>query len=259
MKKSLRSLAIAGLCVLVFTVAGFAQQDTLAQISTIDALLAGLYDGQMTLGDLKQYGNFGLGTFHALDGEMLALDGHIYQIGADGVAREPALNLTTPFAAVTFFETDTKLDLETGTNFHAFEKAVDAGIPTANIFYAIKVEGLFKTVKTRSVPKQKKPYPLLKEIAKTQPIFHFENVEGTLVGFRCPQFVKGINVPGFHLHFITRDRKAGGHVLDFTVQKAVLRVDHTSAFLMILPKDKSFYKTDFGANREAELKAVETE
>ena len=90
---------------------------------------------------------------------------------------------------------------------------IDSIIPTPNLIYAIKIEGVFKKVLTRSVPRQKKPYQPLTEIVKTQSTFQFENVEGVIVGIRCPTFMKGINVTGYHLHFLTKDRKAGGHVL----------------------------------------------
>ncbi|MCP4353779.1 MAG: acetolactate decarboxylase [Desulfobacterales bacterium] len=235
----------------------FAQQDTLTQVSTIDALFSGIYDGETAISELKQYGNFGLGTFNALDGEMLLIDGRFYQINTDGKARQADSNIKTPFAAVTFFETDQTLALLPGVNFDSLKKQMDQVIPTPNLFYAIRIEGVFKAVKARSIPKQSKPYKLPKEIFKTQPIFNYENVEGTMGGFRCPPYVKGINIPGYHFHFLTKDGKAGGHVLEFTIKEAVLKIDHTSVFSMILPQDKAFYDADLTRDKEAELKKVE--
>ncbi len=235
----------------------FAQGDTLTQVSTIDALLNGIYDGETAISELKQRGNFGIGTFNALDGEMFAIDGRFYQINADGKARLADNNIKTPFAAVTFFETDQGLALKSGVDFDSLKKQMDKVIPTPNIFYAIRIEGVFKAVKARSVPKQSKPYKLPKEIVKTQPIFNYENVEGTIGGFRCPPYVKGINVPGYHFHFLTKDGKAGGHVLEFTIQEAVVKIDYTSMFSIILPQDKAFYGTDLTRDKGAELKKVE--
>jgi len=65
---------------------GLAQEEKVFQVSTIKALLAGVYDGEVTFGQLKQQGDLGLGTLNGLDGEMVAVDGRFYQIKTDGVA-----------------------------------------------------------------------------------------------------------------------------------------------------------------------------
>jgi acetolactate decarboxylase len=198
-----------------------------------------------------------LGTFNGLDGEMIAVDGRFYQITSDGKAVETLMEVRTPFAAVTFFETDSSVSVGKGLNYNSFQEWVDSLIPTPNLFYAIRIDGIFKAVKTRSVPRQKKPYRLLKEIVGSQPVFNFENVEGTMVGFRCPPYVKGINVPGYHLHFLTKDGKAGGHVLNFTVDKAELRIDETTRFSLVLPQDEAFFGAKLDTDKEADLKKVE--
>jgi len=259
MQKLTKSLPMTGIVWLCTTMNAAAQpeRETVTQVSTIDALLNGVYDGAVSLREVTQYGDFGIGTFHALDGEMLMVDGEIYQIASDGVARVPDLNVTTPFAAVTFFEVDQSHILPSGMTFDVFEHEVDRLLPTPNIFYALRIEGVFKTMKTRSVPEQTHPYPPLTEIAKTQPVFEFENIEGVLIGFRCPPYVTGINVPGYHLHFLTKDRKAGGHVLAFTVDDAVLTMDYTSNFSMRLPVADAFYSANLEDDKTQELKAVE--
>lgn len=257
MRKLVRLFFVSGLFLSLFSTNVSAQKDILMQVSTIDALLNSIYDGEITVSELKQHGNFGLGTFNGLDGEMFAIDGRFYQITSDGKARQPDSNIKTPFAAVTFFEADQSLVLRPGVNFDSLKEQTDKVIPTQNIFYAIRIEGVFKTVKARSVPKQGKPYKPIKEIVKNQPIFIYENVEGIMGGFRCPPYVKGINVPGYHFHFLTKDGKKGGHVLEFTVQEAVLKIDHTSVFSIMLPHDKAFYSTDLTQDKEADLKKVE--
>ena len=131
-------------------------------------------------------------------------------------------------------------------------------MPTGNIFYAIKIEGTFSYIKTRSVPAQEKPYPPLVEVTQNQPIFEFNDVEGTIVGFRCPAYVAGINVPGYHLHFLTKSKDSGGHVLEFEIVEAVASIDYTSEFLMILPGDDSdFYEVDLTQDKQKELEKVE--
>jgi acetolactate decarboxylase len=231
--------------------------ETLVQISTIDALLAGLYDGVATTGELKRQGDFGIGTFDALDGEMVLLDGQVYRVSADGKAAVVPDKETTPFAGVTFFAADQEITVPPGTDFDAFRALVDKALPSPNLFYAFRLEGRFKTVSTRSVPRQSKPFKELVEVVKNQPVFDFQDVEGTLVGFYCPPFVKGINVPGYHLHFLSADRSAGGHLLAFTVDHATLQVDTLNRFILQLPEDKGFAKVDLQQDRKAELERVE--
>ncbi len=233
------------------------QEKRLTQFSTIDALMKGLDDGTLTMAELTRYGDFGLGTFQALDGEMVVVDGIVYQITADGAVHTPGAAMTTPFAAVTFFAPDREIKLKSGTTFESLAGEVDPFLPTRNIFYAVRIEGSFDKVKTRSVPKQSKPYPPLGEVVKTQPTFDFEKVEGVMVGWRCPSFVKGINVPGYHLHFLTKDKKAGGHVLEFTAGQGTIKIDSVSDFRVILPESKEFFGLNLEGDTAASYDAVE--
>ncbi|MBN2279298.1 MAG: acetolactate decarboxylase [Candidatus Marinimicrobia bacterium] len=231
--------------------------DRIFQISTIDALLAGLYDGLVSLEELRQKGDFGLGTFHGLDGEMVLLEGIFYQVKADGKVYRPTGAMKSPFAAVIQFEAEEKLELEKGVDFQSFEQIVDDFLPTFNIVYAFRLEGKFNYIKTRSVPQQQKPYPALADIAATQPTFEYENIEGTIIGYRCPSFVKGINVPGYHLHFLSKDKKVGGHLLKFRVNSALLEIDKIHGFEMELPRSSEFYRLNLAADKTEELKKVE--
>jgi acetolactate decarboxylase len=244
-------LALAGGC------AGTAERDVLFQTATLGALVEGAYDGNLTIGELKKHGDLGLGTFDALDGEMVMLDGRVYRVRADGKAEEVGDEETTPFAAVTFFEAD-----HTGSAVGAFDLAhlealLDKVLPTKNIPYAVKIEGTFARVKTRSVPRQTKPYPRLAEVAAKQPTFEFQKVEGTLVGLRCPEYAKGLNLPGWHLHFLTADRAAGGHVLELVTERVRFAIDYTFAIHIALPKGGGFYEADLAGEKTADLERAE--
>ncbi len=229
----------------------------LSQVSTIDALITGVYDGETSLGSLREKGDFGIGTFNGLDGEMLLLDGQFYRITVEGTVERPAPETKTPFAAVTFFDADRTFPLEQGLDFQQFVVKTEKTFPTPNIFYAVKITGTFEMVKARSVPRQPKPYKPLDEVVKNQKVFTFQKVAGTIVGFRCPSYVKGINVPGYHLHFISADRKAGGHILDFRIDKAIAEVDDAREFHLVLPSDQAFYHADLAPDRGQAVNAVE--
>jgi len=234
-----------------------APKNTLMQVSTIDALLAGAYDGQMTLGELKKHGNLGLGTFDALEGEMIVLDGKIYQARADGAVIELPNSATTPFAAVVNFDADQTTLLSGPISDETLQSQINKMAPNKNLFLAVRVDGIFPTMKVRSVPKQKKPYPPLAEAVEHQAVFEYTNVTGTVLGFRCPAFVKGINVPDYHLHFISNDRKIGGHILDLTLQSAALQLDACDQFLLVLTDQEHFSTLDLSKDRSTELEKVE--
>lgn len=231
--------------------------DTLVQVSTIDALLAGLYEGVISIETLKSKGDLGIGTFDALDGEMVVLDGQVYRVSSDGRAAVVSNQETTPFAGVTFFAPEQEILVPPGTDLEAFRSLVDAAVPSPNLFYAFRLDGHFKTVSTRSVPRQSKPYEPLVEVVKNQPVFDFQEVDGVLVGFYCPSFVKGVNVPGYHLHFLTSDKKAGGHVLGFTADRVKLNIDILHRFEMQLPENDGFARVDLQQDRKQELQKVE--
>jgi acetolactate decarboxylase len=227
------------------------------QNSTINALLEGVYDGAMTYGELRQHGDFGLGTFNALDGEMIAVDGDFYQIKADGVAYPVSDEQRTPFATVLFFRPTLRRSIASELNYQEFQKLVDGLTEGPNLFYAIRADGHFASVTTRSMPSQRKPYPPLAEVAKSQPIFHLDDVRGTLVGFRFPDFAQGLNVPGFHLHFLTEDRTSGGHVLDLTITRGEASIDATAQFHLELPTDPTFLHADLGRDHGDALDRAE--
>jgi len=234
-----------------------ADDDILFQVSTIDALLQGVFDGFYSFQDLMTHGDFGIGTFDSLDGEMVALDGDYYQIKADGVAYPVQGNMTSPFSTVTYFEADQIIPIKNASNFTDLSRQLDEKLPSKNAFFALMIDGTFPYIKTRSVPKQEKPYPRLADATKNQSVFEFTNVTGTVVGVWAPDFSKGLNVPGYHLHFITADRKAGGHILEIKVDEAKAKVDVTAGFAMELPTTGDFYNVDLTQDLQSELETVE--
>lgn len=231
----------------------------ITQVATIDALLAGVYDGHMSLRMLRAHGDFGIGTFAGLDGEMLLMDGTFYKVREDGTVCNPPLSERTPFACVTSFAPDLTDAIRTPTDMKALEARIDALVPQHNRFCAFRIRGNFRYVKTRSVPAQKKPYPPLAEVTRTQRVFALSNVRGVVIGFRSPAFVKGVNVPGYHMHFLADDLSGGGHVLDFEATDGALTADTVHEWLSIhLPTGStSFYDADLTRDRTTDLKTVE--
>ena len=180
--------------------------DTLFQVSILDASLAGDYDGRIDFRRVKRHGNFGLGTFDALDGEIVAVDGAFYQVRADGIATQVSPDQLTPFAAVTYFRADDNFHVRGATSCSELHDLLLSRFPSDQLLYAVKVTGRFTALKTRSVPEQEKPYPPLAEvIPQQQVVFEFAAVDATLAGFWLPSVLSDVNVAGFHFHAIMTD------------------------------------------------------
>jgi acetolactate decarboxylase len=255
--KKIIAIAIIMLTVMPLFSESLPDRDTVYQVSTINALLEGVFEGKITVKDLVTHGDTGIGTFNALDGELVMLDRVVYQVRSDGKIYKMPHSATTPFAAVTWFDNDHSIQCPKTASFKELQDVIDAALPTKNIMYALKITGTFSVMKTRSVPRQNKPYPRLPDVTKQQPVFNLTNVKGTIVGFRLPEYTQGINVPGYHMHFISEDAACGGHVLDCVGENLTIQIDPSSSFYMVLPQDEDFYQAEIGTSNQNEIEEVE--
>lgn len=185
----------------------------LFQASTIAALLEGAYEGDLSFAELAEQGDLGLGTLNGLDGEMIALEGRFYRADADGAVGEVPGEARTPFAVVTRFEPTLDAEIEEALEHEELLARLDRLVPAGSASCAIRLDGRFDLVRARSVPRQEQPYRPLTEVVAEQHVFELRDVAGTMLGFRFPDYAEGIEVAGYHLHFITEDRRRGGHVL----------------------------------------------
>jgi acetolactate decarboxylase len=197
----------------------------LHQIAPAAPLIQGAYDGHMSYAEVKQYGDFGLGTFDKIDGEMVALNGNFYQIKSDGTISEPLPTQTTPYASVHFFHTDTTHKISKTEDFDALKATLSALIEHKNLVYGIKIAATCTAITLRSPKTQTKPYPPLKDVIHDQSIFEKKDITGTLVGYYIPAYLGEVIVPGFHLHFISDDKNSGGHVLALKIKHGTVMLD----------------------------------
>jgi acetolactate decarboxylase len=77
-------------------------------------------------------------------------------------------------------------------------------------------------------------------VSQQQITFELRNVQGTLVGFRLPQYLGDVNVAGYHFHFLRSDRKAGGHLLDGVFLNPVVDVEALRDWQIMLPDNTAF-------------------
>ena len=231
-------------------------KDVIYQTSTIAALLEGIYNGNMTFKELKTHGNFGLGTFNNLDGEMIAFDGKFYQVKSDGIVYPVNDSQKTPFAIVTSFIEDFSFNTEKN-DYKKLEKLINQNIPSKNLFYAILITGKFSYIKTRSVPEQSRPYPRLVDASKSQKEFEFKSIKGNLIGFRTPEFANGINISGYHFHFLSDDLTKGGHLLECVIDSCKISLDQKLNVFVQLPNTSDFFNANLSSDKQQEVIKIE--
>ena len=229
----------------------------LFQASTIGALLDGAFDGDLPFAELAEHGDLGLGTLNALDGEMVALDGRFYRADVEGRINEVDPEESTPFAVVTKFEPTIDAVLADGLGHDALLAALDALLPPAASSCAVRLDGHFELVRARSVPRQEPPYRPLAEVVADQHVFELTDLEGTMLGFRFPAYVEGIEVAGYHLHFLSADRSRGGHVLDSRSSGLRARLDPSNDLHVELPPAVDLADPDIAAATHAAIEAAE--
>src|SRR6201989_12523 len=227
---------------------------TLYQISTSTALVEGVYSGSVSSSVLLEHGDFGLGTFEGLDGEMVILDSQIYQV-TDRV-RHRTDDFLVPFASITHFRAKSSFEIDNVACLKDIELACDQQRISDNLFYALRLDGVFETIHARGVHAVP-PHIRLLAAAKTQSEFHFENIEGTLVGFWSPRYSSSFSVPGYHLHFISKDRTKGGHVLDCAARNLKAGIQILSEYNIRLPENRSFVTPNLSKDPAADLAETE--
>jgi acetolactate decarboxylase len=230
----------------------------LFQASTIGALLDGAFEGDLSFAELAEHGDLGLGTLNHLDGEMIAIDGEFFRADVDGNATRIGPEERTPFAVVTAFEptVDERLP-EEETTHEALLARLDELAPIDAASCAVRLDGRFELVRARSVPRQEPPYRPLTEVVADQHVFELREVEGTMLGFRFPAYVEGIEVAGYHLHFISADRSRGGHVLDSRSSGLRARLDPSDDLHVELPPQVDLEDPSLAASTHAAVDAVE--
>ncbi|MBS1676773.1 MAG: acetolactate decarboxylase [Actinobacteria bacterium] len=230
----------------------------LFQASTIGALLDGSFDGDLTFAELAARGDLGLGTLNGLDGEMIAIDGAFLRADVDGDVTVVGPGERTPFAVVARFAPTVEAEVPAGLDHVAILAALDELAPDRATSFAVRLDGRFETVRARSVPRQEPPYRPLDEVVADQHVFELADVDGSMVGFRFPAYVEGIEVAGYHLHFVDTARRRGGHVLGSRSAGPLrARIDPADDLHVELPPAVDLLDPELAASTHAAIDAAE--
>ncbi|TZF85846.1 acetolactate decarboxylase (plasmid) [Pedobacter sp. BS3] len=234
------------------------ENNTLYTAGHAGAFIGGLYDAYYPYSKLKLHGDFGLGAPDKLDGELLLLNGHIYQTQSSGKTFEIPDTGFTPFAVVNFFHADKVFKATLPLSKDKLCAYLDSVLPNQNGIYAIHIKGTFGQIKTRAFPPvMQKPYKPLAAMLNLQHFFSFHDVRGELVGYRIPDYMEGPNISGYHFHFLSADKQSGGHIVDLQTGAVTIEVDVLDSFTVDIPQTSDFEHFDFTKDRREEVKQVE--
>ena len=110
----------------------------------------------------------------------------------------------------------------------------------------------------------KHTHPLLRYVyercnstAKQRRVFDYENIEGTMIGLYCPPYMSQLNAVGWHMHFISKDKTKGGHMLGVNIADAVLTWDNADSFRLRLPQNEKFDSFDLTVDQSEDIEKIE--
>ncbi len=238
------------------TIAELVPGESVTQFAVLDALLAGAYESGISVADVGALGDFGLGCCDHLGGEVVILNGEAFECTPDGSVSRMRADEILPFAVVCRFGAVAPTPIA-NVDLVAFAGRVEGALASRNLFHAVRVDGVFASVRVRVTPRQHHPFRPLAEVTSEQIETVIPDARGTLVGFWAPAIYQGISVAGLHLHFISDDRRAGGHVLDVSVCSAELRIAGYAGLDLRLPTDELFLRTELTHDDDHRIVAVE--
>ena len=236
-------------------------QNKMYQVSTLQALALGYSKAVITVEELLTEGDIGLGTFEDVNGEMILMDGHCFRADQDGNVSLIPPETGVPFAAVAKHYGEQEFELKDMQDITSVRTELTRKIEEKfglNSMHVVRIDGVFEKVDARSEAPYRSHHVTLKEmLGKTQKAFVFENIRGSLVGVYFPDYMDGINMPGWHLHFLSEDRSKGGHVFDVSVQEGTAKVDKITNIFINLPKEAAFDTYSLKQDLQNEIKSVE--
>lgn len=233
-----------------------ASTTAVTQFAVLDALLAGAYESGISVAAVRRLGDFGIGCCEHLGGEVVIIDGEVFECTVDAPPERIADDHILPFVEVCSLH-DVASRPMMSADLEAFTTHVEAALVSRNLFHAIQVDGVFASVRVRATRRQEHPYRPLAEVTADQIETVITGSRGTLVGFWAPAIYQGITVAGLHMHFIAEDRSVGGHVLDVTIDAAELTLAAYARFNLHLPTDEQFLRTELTHDDDHRIVAVE--
>ena len=231
------------------------------QISTLQALALGYSRSVVTVKELLEHGDIGLGTFEDVNGEMIVVDGWCYRATEDGTACEADPDMGVPFASVAKAGASPGFEIEDIGDIGKLKEVLTLKIEEdfgLNSMHIARIDGEFPLVRARSESAYRSHHVDLKDIlSETQRDFKFDNIAGTLVCIYYPDYMDGINAPGWHVHFLSQDRTRGGHVFDLKIGHGQIWLTRINHIEIQLPSEPAFDTYSLKDASGSDIKKVE--
>ena len=231
------------------------------QVSTLQALAMGYTRTVISVEELLKHGDTGLGTYEDVNGEMILVDGHPYRADETGAIEEVSMDTGVPFCAVSILQGNREFGFSGIDNIDKLKTMLDLKIEEdfgLNSMHMARIDGHFSSISARSEAPYHSQHITLKEmLSKTQKEFFFSDIRGTLICVYFPDYMDGINAPGWHLHFVSEDRKLGGHVFDLSLEEGRVLLDKITQIEIKLPEDAAFDTYSLKEASQSEIKEVE--
>lgn len=235
-------------------------QDTMFQVATLQSLMQGEYSSLLTVDELLQKGDFGIGTFKNVDGEMILLDGVVYQAKGDSTIKIAEGQMGSPFAIATYFDGDISENIAQISSLEQLKTKLDATISQhRNTIWAVRIDGSFRNIKYRSEYPvvDNARIPLAEWLQDNQISWEKEQAKGTIVAIYFPEYFSGLNASSWHMHFISNDKTFGGHLFDVNIIDAIVQYDKTEKFNLYIPDDHYYQELDLAKNKDEDIEKVE--
>lgn len=239
----------------------YRKDHTLYQVALFQSVALGEYYGVMTVGQFKQHGDFGMGIFEGVNGELIMLDGVVYQALYDGSVVVPDDDTLIPYGNAAFFEADIEMGCISAKDIHEIENILTEQVERSgkNQFYFAKISGKFPYVAVRSELKQEEPYRMLNiALRSDQRKYEYNDIHGTIVGLYCPDYMQSMNAPGWHFHFISDDGTKGGHMTAAVLDHCRADLNKISRFIVDIPDSDTFNGRDLGKDLMSAIREAES-
>lgn len=228
----------------------------MTQFAVLDALMGGVYSSGVPVSEVLEWGDTGIGCCEGLGGEVLVIDGEAFECTVGAPPRRMHDDETLPFVDVCTFG-DSPGEALRSVDLAGLTAVVEARLLSRNLFHAVRIDGVMARIRTRVTTRQEPPLRPLAEVAAEQIETEATDAVGVIVGFWMPRIYQGITVAGLHLHFLGDDRRSGGHVLEVTVDDALLRVSAFAQFALRLPLDGDFLSSELSHGEDHRINAIE--
>ncbi len=205
------------------------------------ALQRGFRGCSTRLGDFIPLGDFAIGTLSEGKG-LFTWHAHEAFATLQGAVNTSPLTLDEPIleGAMVQFEPDSEEEMACPAGPNQFIALLSTLTPSPNYCYAIRISGLFSSIRLTSLPGAVAAWDLPGTM-----IHRREGLRGILMGFYFPSFLENVAWAGYRFHFLSDDHSIGGRLVDCEIEQLQVALRHVDECRLSVPKTADFQLADF--------------